>query len=362
MSEHVFLNNPLREWVMGVVITLSVYILACIAKMLFLKWLGRRSPETPGIWGDLTVESITRIHGLFLIAVAVYVGMLRLSLPENYSEIIHKVFVIALLVQIAHSASHAISFSFETYRRRQIDKNAAAVTTLSSVAFLFRILLWMTLLLVGLDNLGVNVTTVIAGLGVGGIAVALAVQNILGDLFASFSIVLDKPFVIGDFIIVDDNLGTVEHVGLKTTRIRSLSGEQLIFSNADLLGSRIRNFKRMYERRVVFSIGVLYQTPVEKIAAIPDMLRTIIEAQEQVHFDRAHFKAYGAYSLVFEVVYWVHSPDYNIYMDIQQAINIAIFKRFDENKIRFAYPTQTVIMEGHPLSQELHQGGLNDLG
>ena len=199
--------------------------------------------------------------------------------------------------------------------------------------------------MIALDNLGVNVSALIAGLGVGGIAVALAVQNILGDLFASFSIVLDKPFVIGDFIIVENFLGTIEHIGLKTTRVRSLSGEQLIFSNTDLLKSRIRNYKRMYERRIVFSIGVVYQTSHEKLTKIPNIIKHIINQQEQTRFDRAHFKEYGPYALNFEIVYWIENPDYNIYMEIQQAINLKIFQQFESEGIEFAYPSQSLYIK-----------------
>jgi small-conductance mechanosensitive channel len=205
--------------------------------------------------------------------------------------------------------------------------------------------LYVLVLLMVLDNLGVDVTALVASLGIGGVAVALAVQNILTDLFACLSISIDKPFVLGDFIIVGDLLGTVEHIGLKTTRVRSLSGEQLIFSNNDLLGSRVRNFKRMYERRVVFTFGVVYQTRHEQLRRIPDMVRAIIEARENTRFDRAHFKAYGDSSLDFEVVYYVLVPDYNIYMDIQQAINLDLFERFEKEGIGFAYPTRTVYMQ-----------------
>jgi small-conductance mechanosensitive channel len=196
--------------------------------------------------------------------------------------------------------------------------------------------------LLALDNLGFDITALVAGLGIGGIAVALAVQSVLGDLFASLSIVLDKPFVIGDFIIVDQYLGTVEHVGLKTTRIRSLSGEQVIFSNSDLLTSRVRNFKRMYERRIVFEVGVTYQTSYENVAAIPSMIRSIIEAQGETRFDRSHFKSYGDSSLVYETVYYVRSPDFNVYMDTQQAINLALYQEFAKRGIDFAYPTRTL--------------------
>jgi small-conductance mechanosensitive channel len=186
----------------------------------------------------------------------------------------------------------------------------------------------------------------VAGLGVGGIAVALAAQNILGDLFASLSIVLDRPFVLGDFLIVDDLMGSVEEIGLKTTRVRSLSGEQLVFSNTDLLNSRIRNYGRMFERRVVFQLGVTYQTPREQLQAIPGMVRDAVEAHgDRVRFDRAHFAKYGDFALSFEIVYYVLGPDYNEYMDIQQAINLDIHQRFEDAGIAFAYPTQTLFLE-----------------
>jgi len=199
-------------------------------------------------------------------------------------------------------------------------------------------------LLLALDNLGVNITALVAGMGIGGIAVALAAQNILGDLFASISIVLDKPFVINDFIIVGDYMGSVEHIGVKTTRIRSLSGEQIVFSNTDLLNSRVRNFKRMVERRVVFSFGVVYGTPAEKLEAIPGIVRGIIEAIDGTRFDRAHFAKYGDSSLDFEVVYFVVTGDYNVYMDIQQAINLAIYRSFEDEGLGFAFPTQTIFL------------------
>jgi small-conductance mechanosensitive channel len=197
-----------------------------------------------------------------------------------------------------------------------------------------------------LDNQEIEITPLIAGLGIGGVAVALATQNILGDLFASLSIVLDKPFVIGDFLSIDEFLGSVEKVGVKTTRVRSLSGEQLIFSNNDLLNSRIRNFGRMFERRVVFTVGVTYETPAEKLRRIPTIIRDAVEGHEKVRFDRAHFHKYGDSALIFETVYYVLSPDYNRYMDIQQDVNLTIFERFAEGEIDFAYPTQTIHFGG----------------
>jgi small-conductance mechanosensitive channel len=184
----------------------------------------------------------------------------------------------------------------------------------------------------------------VAGLGIGGIAVALAMQNILGDLFASMAIVLDKPFRVGDFIIVNDQPGTVEKVGLKTTRVKSLWGEQLVFANAKLLNSDIKNYKRLQERRIAFGVGVTYETPLEKLRAIPGWLKAAVEAQPDVRFDRAHFKSYGDFSLDFEIVYYVLGPEFNLYMDRQQAINLAIFAKFAAEGVQFAYPTRTLYL------------------
>lgn len=348
MLNYTFFGNPVSDWLMAVAATVMLFSLARIAKAILLKQFKRMASANDTPWYDISVKILERIHFLFLMIAAVYAGTLILSLPDAAVNLAANVFLIALLLQTGRLVSQAIRSAFEHYRRQQLQKNADAVTMLSSVSFLTRMLLWIVLLLVALDNFGVNITALVAGLGVGGVAVALAVQNILGDIFASFSIVLDKPFVIDDFIIVGDHMGTVEYVGLKTTRIRSLSGEQLIFANQDLLGSRIRNFKRMFERRVVFSIGILYQTPLEKVEMIPGMIKQIVEDQNAVRFDRAHFKEYGAYSLNFEIVYWVLDPDYNLYMDIQQAINLAIYRQFAREGIEFAYPTQTLFIQGEP--------------
>jgi small-conductance mechanosensitive channel len=266
-------------------------------------------------------------------------------LPVLLQSILDKLIIIGFLLQASIWGTGIIQFWVERYKQKKISEDAASVTTFTALGFVLRLILWSVIMLLILDNLGINITTLVAGLGITGIAVALAVQNILGDLFASLSIVLDKPFVIGDFIILDNYLGAVEHIGLKTTRLRSLTGEQLVISNSDLLKSRIRNYKRMFERRVLFTLGVTYQTSLEKIQKIPGMIKSIVEAQDQVRFDRAHFKEYGNFSLNFEIVYWVKSPDYTTYMDIQQAINLEIYKQFEEHGIEFAYPTQTLFIE-----------------
>ncbi|PIX14798.1 MAG: mechanosensitive ion channel protein MscS, partial [Elusimicrobia bacterium CG_4_8_14_3_um_filter_50_9] len=193
-----------------------------------------------------------------------------------------------------------------------------------------------------LDNIGIKISAVIAGLGIGGIAIALAAQAVLGDLFSYFSIFFDRPFEVGDFIIIGEFMGTVEYIGMKTTRIRSLGGEQMIFSNSDLTNSRVKNYKRMTQRRVVFKLGVTYQTSVEKLKIIPDIVKKAVEDAGNTVFDRSHFLSFGDFSLNFESVYYVKSGDYNQYMDAQQKINLALKKEFEERMIDFAYPTQLV--------------------
>jgi small-conductance mechanosensitive channel len=212
----------------------------------------------------------------------------------------------------------------------------------AALGFVARLVVWASVLLVALETLGVQVTAVVAGLGIGGIALALAAQNVLGDVFAWICILLDKPFLVGDFLVVGEFKGSVEKIGIRTTRLRSVTGEELIFSNNDLLGSRIRNYQRMNERRGELVVGVTYQTPPEKLREIPAMLREAAERQELARFDRAHFRSFGASSLDFEMIYWVKRPEYPVFMDVQQAINLEVFRRFETEGIEFAYPTQTI--------------------
>ena len=216
---------------------------------------------------------------------------------------------------------------------------------------MIRLMLYALVVLLALDNIpGVEVTALVGSLGISGIAVALAVQNVLSDLFASLSIALDKPFVLGDYVEVGPESGTVEHVGLKTTRIRRLSGEELIIGNNDLLNSRIRNFGRMEERRAVFSICTAAETPHQRVSRIPQLLREIVEGQPQTRFERAHFVQFGPSSLDFEVAYFIQTPDFDQYMDTQHAINLAIMRRFTEEEIQIPYPTQMVYV-AHPEEQ-----------
>jgi small-conductance mechanosensitive channel len=340
--DQMYLGNTLQAWVTAAAIALVCTVAFQILKKIFVNRVSAFARKTATKIDDLIVDLIRRTRLFFLLALAIYIGTAALTLPPGTVRTLQSILIIIFLLQGAIWGNAIISYWLAQTMKRRVEADAASTTTLSALGFISRLALWTIILLLALDNLGVDITALVAGLGIGGIAVALALQNILGDLFASLSIVLDKPFVIGDFIIVDEHLGSVEHIGLKTTRIRSLSGEQIIFSNADLLNSRIRNFKRMYERRIVFSVGVTYQTPYEQLAAIPSMIREIVESQQLTRFDRSHFKEYGDSALMFETVYYLKSPDYNVYMDTQQAINLELFRRFQQLGIDFAYPTRTI--------------------
>jgi small-conductance mechanosensitive channel len=280
----------------------------------------------------------------FMLGISLLAGASQLDLTPRQEHWLHYGWVIVLALQVALWANRLVTVAIERAFVQHRQTNPAGATHLMVAGLIARIVLWSVAVLAALDNLGINITTLMASLGIGGIAVALAVQNILGDIFSSVSIALDKPFVIGDFIVVDDYMGTVEYVGLKTTRILSLGGEQIVFSNSELLKNRIRNYKRMQERRVQFQFGVAYETPLAELEAIPRLLEDIVRRAGQTRFDRAHFKACGDSALQFEVVYYVLDPDYNKYMDIQQAINCALLAALRERKVAFAYPTRTLYL------------------
>jgi small-conductance mechanosensitive channel len=339
---YVILNNDLAAWVVAICIGTAVCALLVAARGLVVRRLERFAQATATCLDDLAIKVLSGTHPVFMLIMGVYAGAQWLALPQKGGAMLARLAIAVLLLQVARWGDIGVRDWLHHYRSRRSTEDAASTTSTAALGFVARTALWLVIILMILDNFGVNITTLVASLGIGGIAVALALQNILGDLFSSLSIVLDKPFVVGDFIIVDDIVGTVEYVGLKTTRIRSLGGEQVVFSNSDLLKSRIRNYKCMQTRRIVFATAVAREIGKSQLLAIPGILREVVEAQPLARFDRAHFKAYGASSLDFETVYNVQTPDYAAYMDIQQAINVALFERFAQEGIAFAYPTQTV--------------------
>jgi small-conductance mechanosensitive channel len=290
---------------------------------------------------EIPMQVLSRTTLLFLVAVSLYLALHSLETGEALKKVINSVITIIGFVQFGLWAAAAVHAWIDRRRTRAEDR--AVVGSLSIISFLAGVVIWALVLLATLDNLGVNITALVAGLGIGGVAVALALQNVLGDLFASLSIALDRPFVVGDFLALDTFLGSVEYIGIKTTRLRSLDGEQIILSNGDILKSRVRNYGRMVERRVQFATRASYTTPVEIIEQIPPIIRAAIEEQKNTRFDRSHFLRHGDSALEFETVYYVLTADYNQFMDIQQAINLRIHRKFQELGVVFAIPTQKLV-------------------
>jgi len=341
-------NNEMRTYLFAMAATIGTIVVMWLLRRVMIHYFSRRSQESDHDGYDFMLAMASRTLFPLLLMVSLYVGMSFLTIPVGVVSWISSGAVAAVILQAAIWGNALVTFWLKRYQKQYRHIDPARMTTVRAVSLAARLVVILVAVILVLDNLpGVEITALVASLGIGGIAIALAVQSILSDLFASLSIILDKPFVLGDFIIVDTYMGTVEYIGLKTTRVRSLSGEQLVFANGDLLKSRIRNYKRMAERRVVFTLGVTYQTAYRHLKSIPGWIETIIEALDLSRFDRAHFQGFGDYALEFEIVYYVLDPDYNRYMDIQQAINLAIYKKFEAEKIDFAYPTQTVNLIDH---------------
>ncbi|MGJ8654326.1 MAG: mechanosensitive ion channel family protein [Opitutaceae bacterium] len=337
------LNNVVLDWFLAVAGICVLFLALRLMFSILKRRVGSLSKKTSTVLDDLIAAALESTRGWSLFVAAVWGGARFLDLGSG-DAYVDFALLIALTIQVALWANRMVSAYIIFFTDAKKENNPGAVSAIQGMSFIVRLVIWSVALLLVVDNLGYDVTALVAGLGITGIAVALALQNILGDLFASLSIVLDKPFVIGDFIIVGDLMGVVERIGLKTTRVRSLSGEQLIFSNSDLLNSRVRNFKRMQERRVAFGFGVIYQTTPEQLESIPVKIKSIVEGIENARFDRAHFKGFGESSYDFEVVYYVLTADYAQYMDIQQSINLALCRWFAEEGIDFAYPTRTLFI------------------
>lgn len=341
-----FYGNEIQTWLISIGVTLGAMIALRLVEQVVVVRIEKLTRHTHTSIDDAVIGALRKTKLIYLLVLSVFIGSICLSLPNEIRSIVLRVTIVATILQAGIWLSTALQIWLENYRKGETD--GANRMTMNALSLLGRIALWATVLLLILDNLGIDVTALVAGLGIGGIAIALAVQNVLSDLFASLSIVLDKPFVLGDFIVVGEMAGSVEHIGIKTTRIRSISGEQLVFSNADLLNSRIRNFGRMRERRVVFSIGVTYQTSAEKLERVPQLIQVAIDSAENARFDRSHFASYGDSALNFETVYYVESSDYATHMDILQSVNLAIYRSFASEGIEFAYPTQTIFLEKQP--------------
>jgi small-conductance mechanosensitive channel len=356
LFESEYLGNTAGEWLLAGGIALLVFITLLLLRRLIRAHYKRllATPEAEFMEVPLQVASQTAVW--FVLIAAVFAGLNSLELPPKPTRLAVTIFTIAAFWQVGVWLTTGVLASLDRKRARTLTVDRAAASSLGIIGFIARTTIWSFVLLLTLDNLGIEIKPLLAGLGIGGIAVALAAQNILGDLFASLSIALDRPFVVGDALAVDDFSGTVEYIGVKSTRLRSITGEQIIITNSNLLASRIRNHTRLAERRVVLTIGASPETTREQLQKIPGILRGLVEAQKDTRFDRAHFSRIGPTSLDFELVYFVTLPDYNRHMDIQQEVQLGIIEAFERESVAFAYPAQQLVLKKSVESELIENG------
>ncbi|HJS21621.1 MAG TPA: mechanosensitive ion channel family protein [Steroidobacteraceae bacterium] len=335
------LDNSLLQWAIALLAFLVTFTVLPLLRGYIATLRKRHAGGHHATAVELSSLLANRTHKWFLWAVAFWFAARTLNIPSEVDVTINRIMFVLLALQVGIWASAAMSFRL--HHRRGATLEADPSGALAIVNFVAAIIIWSLVTLVALDNLGVNITALVAGLGITGIAVALAVQTTLSNLLSSLAIALDKPFVVGDTITVDQDTGKVERIGISSTRLRSIDGEQIVISNNDLLKARVHNFGRMYERRVLFTVGVVYATPRETLERIPSIIEAAVRAHEKVRFERSHFVAYGDSALQFESVYFVLDADYLLYANIEQAINLRILQEFERQGIELAYRTRITV-------------------
>lgn len=337
----VYFGNPLKDWAIALAIIVIAFSMIKILRLPVLNRFKKWSEKTSNSFDDFIVLAVEKCVIPFLYFVAIYSALQYLVFNERTDHIIRLALLVIVTFYVLRLLSSAAQYSIFTFLGKR-EGSETKQKQARGLILIFKAIIWMVGIVFLMNNLGYNVTTLITGLGIGGIAVALAAQTILGDLFSYFVIFFDRPFEIGDFIEVDDKKGNVEYIGVKTTRLRAIGGEQLICSNKDLTDSRVHNYKRMLKRRIAFNICVVYQTPAEQVKKIPGIIRRIIENKTKVEFERSNFTGFGDFSLNFETVYHIKSGEYPEYMDEQEKILLELLEAFEQEKIEFAYPTQTL--------------------
>lgn len=338
--EYSILSNTVYEITIASCVFLVAFFILKIFQMVLLVFLSRLAKKTKTDIDDTLIKIVSTLRPPFYLFVAFFVAVQFLTLLGIVNTIINAVLIVWITVQVVVATQILIDYIAQKYTKDE--DNLSTQSAIDTLKLIVKGVLWMGAILTILSNLGVNITSLIAGLGIGGIAIALALQNILGDLFSSFAIYFDKPFQPGDLIIVGGHMGVVKKIGIKTTRIQSLQGEEIVISNKELTSAHIQNFKHMEERRASFSFGVEYGTDNVLLEEIPDIVKKIINSDEHARFDRAHFKSFGDSALNFEVVYYVDMRDFAIYMDTQQKINLGLKKIFEQKGIAMAFPTRTI--------------------
>lgn len=338
-------DNPVNSWLKAAALACGVYIILSLLKSIVLKRLASLAARSENILDDLFIKVFEQTKGQFILVLGLFIGLRTLSFSENITAIIGKVFFVATAVQIGLWLSGVINhLLLSRDEKKKGDKKER--TAVHAIGLFAKILIWAIIGLVTLQNIsGMELTALVTSLGIGGIAIGLAVQNILKDLFASLSIFLDKPFLVGDYIVVNETGGTVENIGLKSTRIKTLLGEEVVFSNSNLLESRIHNFRKLERRLVIINIGISPETPLKTLQELPALFKEIIQKQNDATFQRANLAEIAEYTFNYEIVYHVESDDYALFMKTKEAIYLEIIRRLQDKSINMPYPTQAILLD-----------------
>ncbi len=338
-------GNTGRDYLAAAIMVIASIILLKLFKRLVVLRLKAAAMRTKTDFDDVLVNMLNNFHWPLYLVISAYIAAKALVLPAALSRVFHYMLLIGVVYYGVRALQDVIDFTAgKLIKKREKNGGAHEASVIRTFVRVMKWILWIIAFLTIISNLGFNITTLVAGLGIGGLAIAFAFQKILEDIFSSISIYFDKPFEIGDFIIVGEHMGVVKSVGIKSTRIQALQGEEIVISNRELTSTRIQNFKRMQRRRIVFKFGVVYGTSNAKVEKALGIVRDVVKKAKLADLDRVHFKEFGDFSLNFEVVYYLNSSDYNDYMDTQQEVNMGIKDGFEREKIEFAYPTQTVVL------------------
>lgn len=348
LKEIFFWSNTGYDYVIAVFVFIGLLLILKIFQIIILSRLQKLALRTKTDVDDMLIEVFKKIKPPFYFFVSLYFAVKILVVSDLIDKTIAFLFLIFIVWEVIQAISRVLDFSIRRFLQKNKEDgedNQHAESTVKLMMVIIKVILWVVGLLLILSNLGINVTSLVAGMGIGGIAIALALQNVLSDLFSAFSIYIDKPFRVGDFIMIGNDKGEVEKIGLKTTRIRTLQGEQLIVSNQELTSARIQNFRRMQNRRVAFNLGVIYDTKPDKLEKIPHIIEEVVGQVKLAKFDRCHFIEYSDSALIFEVVFFIDNREMIDYLNARQEINLEIYRRFAKEKIEFAYPTQTIHLQ-----------------
>lgn len=342
---YTFLSNTVQSWLIALGFFVLIWLALFLFKFVILKKLENFAKKSKTQLDDIAVEILQGLGWPLYAWVSLYFSTKYLELPPIFYTVMDYFVLFVLVYYLIKSLIIVINHVKKEIIKRQEEDDIHDSALVDFLASLAKGLVWLFAILFVLSNLGIEITTFIAGLGIGGIAIAIALQGILTDLFASITIYFDKPFRVGDFIVIGTDSGVVQKIGIKTSRIKTLQGQELVISNKELTDSRVNNYKRMEQRRIVFVFGILYETPTKKMRKIPKIVAEIFDKVDNADLDRVHFKAFNDFSLDYEVVYFVNSNDYTEYMDIQQNVNLDLKERFEKEKIEMAYPTQTLYVK-----------------